>query len=241
MSISGVTILVTILNLSIIIILLIFSIKIISSKLISGRLKKIIIIMYCAILFSSFVIYCFIPNKNFINADKTSQSLNRENIGTEDFKKLVLQKKLEDSKEFINKALYKSSYNGKVLKIIYGRFDDTQILAEQKDKEDGIIEVNEYIRRSNFSGIDLTDKISNVFKVQFKENELLISRTEEQKFNLTRFHFDITTNQFLNSSNYNDGFAAINSPYILVKIPKNVQIDPITNDVEMIKNGDEEK
>lgn len=240
-SISMMTLLFTILNFAIIILLFIFIGKFIIINSLSANIKKIIVIAYCIILFAALLILNVLPNKNFIVNDNSEQkSYNNSNMELEDFKQLALEGKLSSSKQFIKKGSKNFTYKEQFLKIECSADTDVEILVQQKKEEDGQIEVTDYIGESIFSGVNFNNKL-NPLIVQIDDDKLMINKKADKQINIIRTGYDVATEQFIKDKNEQEYFETpfFNMRKILIKIPQNIQIDSAYNNVEIIKKGSE--
>lgn len=236
MMISGIAILVGILNILVIFIIIGFIIRIISKNFpsISINMKMIFAIVYFIILCVALLIFCFIPNKNFI-ASNYPQENSDYNNAADDFKQLVIDGKLGSSKKFIKQGSNNFQIKGKFLKIQGGTDANEKIWVQRKEQNDGKIQVTNYAAKSIFHGIDITNKFLPLTS-HFKDDTLTIDKAADKEINISVFAYDFTVNQFIKDNN-NQSSYIVPDPYtriILIKIPKNFQIDWIKSKIEMI-------
>ncbi len=239
MMISGIPILVGILNILIILVPIGFIMRIISknSPSISMNTKKIFAMIYIIVLCVALLIFYLIPNKNFIPSDYSQEKSDYNNVenGVDGFKQLVIDGKLSFSKEFIKQGSNNFQIKGQFLRIQGGTDVNEKIWVERKKEDDGKIQVTNYAVKSIFHGIDITNKFLPLIS-HFKDDTLTIDKVVDKEINISAFDYDFTVNQFIKDKNNQSSFVV---PYhytriILIKIPKNAQIDLNKSNVQMI-------
>lgn len=234
-------IIVTILKFSVIIILVFFIIKNISKRPLASNIKKIIAMIYCIILLVALLVLNIIPNKNFMKSDYSQLKSNyNDDSVLEDFKQLILDGKVDSSKEFIKNGSNSMKSKLKLLKIVGSEDGNAEILIQHKNAADGKIDITEYAGKSILKGVDLTNKLQPL-GVILKDGALTIGKEVDKEINVSRFAYDLTANQFINDKNYKMDENYSGKPYyamrfILIKIPKDVQIDTIYPNAQMITN-----
>lgn len=228
--VSRTAILVTIINLALILIFIIFVSKIISANSFSIKIKKFIVILFCIVFLASLAILNFIPNKKLI---KNDYSVNNVYGQIEDFKQLAIKGKLNLSKQYIKKVSKVFTYTDKQLKISAPADGDVEIVVQRKKEDDGKIETADYLGKFIFNDINVSN-IMESLNVQLKNNTLTINGETQKQIKIARFGYDISTSQFImDNSSQHDSFKTIgNLRKILIKIPASVQIDSEYDDIE---------
>jgi len=208
--------------------------KIIKTIVISTKLKKYLVILYCIILVTSTITLNFLPKNKLINNSGTA-SPNANMAGSFDFKELAAKGKLNASDGFLEKSSLSFGYKEKVLKII-SISKNIILLGERKNIDDGKIEVLNYVTYSSFGDIDITDKIDPA-SAKLSENELVLEDGQYLKMEMNEFNLDFTAHQFIKDGLYYNGTgrsSLFGVKVIYIKIPKSLQIDDTSDPLQMI-------
>jgi hypothetical protein len=134
---------------------------------------------------------------------------------------------------YTNKKSWSFKYTHQTLDITHldGEAHDVMVFVEEKDMDDNMIEAVHYTGNVFVDGMEMTDKKSSA-ELELQGKILSIKAPEMVHVDVTKFSSGFPFQQFSNGNNWFLGerpSMGIGQDFILLKVPKDVEVDGQTN------------
>lgn len=172
--------------------------------------------VYAAVLLFSIMVLYMLPKQGFA-LSTTNNSEQFSNIW-----EAAKGGKLNSAKGVYAKSNWSFEFSGSRLKISSAY--PTLIFVQRKDRDDGRIDVVDYVTSSAFDGIDYTDKIKPP-QVALARDELMITGPGPYQVNYVRFEKDFAAAQFSNGNADQTSSGFSSSEALVLRIPKTLNLD----------------
>lgn len=202
------------------------------------KAAKIIIIVYLGVLLISAPVMYFIPKSIFSGSNKPDANmLNIQKYKSEMFRKYADKGELDKFHDVEKNKTYHFDAESDVLHFETPGYDSYPIWVEEKQTNDGIIDVQTYTTPYIANGIDVTKKVPPI-DISYRNALLKVVDARGSTISMISFKPNFLMKQFEKEDVF-DSYTYIGVHAIYIKIPQGMILEKTKNMVTFVKRGDQ--